>query len=105
MTAMLSEPLVAGRLSLRNRFVATAHSTGLAWGGVPLEGDAEYWARLAAGGAAMAIPGGTVVAPESTYRGRTRTEAYRREAIPGLRRRASAIKDGGAVAICQLVHP
>jgi 2,4-dienoyl-CoA reductase-like NADH-dependent reductase (Old Yellow Enzyme family) len=104
MTASFSQPLVAGRLSLRNRLVATAHSTGLAWDGLPIEGDAEYWRRLAEGGAAMAIPAGTVVAPESTYRGRTRTEAYRREAIPGLRRRARAIQDGGAVAICQLVH-
>src|SRR5205823_5115561 len=97
-------PLEAGKLSLRNRLVATAHSTGLARDGLPVEGDAEYWARLAEGGAAMAITGGTVVAATSTYRGRTRTEAFRPEAVPGMRRRARAIKDGGAVAICQLIH-
>ncbi|MBM3676631.1 MAG: FAD-binding protein [Actinobacteria bacterium] len=100
----LATPFRLGRHELRNRLVATAHSTGLAIDGLPVAGDAEYWRRLADGGAAMAIPGGTVVAPESTYRGRTRTEAYRREAIPGLRARAEAILAGGAVAIQQLLH-
>ncbi len=100
----LASPFRLGHLHLRNRIVATAHSTGLAVDGIPVQGDAEYWQRLAEGGAAMAIPGGTVVAAESTYRGRTRTEAYRRDVIPTLRARANAIRAGGAIPIQQLLH-
>jgi 2,4-dienoyl-CoA reductase-like NADH-dependent reductase (Old Yellow Enzyme family) len=100
----LSDPLTVGSLSLRNRLVATAHGTGLVRDGLALPGDGDYWGRLAEGGIAMAIVGGTGVAPESTYRGGNVLEAYREEAIPGLRDRAAGIKAGGAVAVQQLVH-
>src|SRR4029077_13090558 len=65
---------------------------------------AEYWRRRAAGGAAMLVVGGTVTAPESTWRRRIVTEAWREEAVPGRAARAEAIRGEGAVAACQLVH-
>jgi 2,4-dienoyl-CoA reductase-like NADH-dependent reductase (Old Yellow Enzyme family) len=98
------DSLRLGRLELRNRIVGTAHASGLVRDGLALPGDAEYWARLARGGAAMAIIGGTAVAPESGYRAGNIFEAYREAAIPGLRARARAIKAEGAVAVQQLVH-
>jgi hypothetical protein len=52
----------------------------------------------------MLTVGGTVVAPESTWRRRITTEAWRPEAIPGMAARAEAIRAEGAVAACQLVH-
>ena len=57
--------------------------SGLVQDGLPLPGDAEYWRRLAAGGAAMLIGGGTVIAPESTLAARNIHEAWRPEAVPG----------------------
>src|SRR4051794_41272193 len=72
--------------------------------GLPLPEDSVYWRRVAAGGAAMVTVGGTVTAPESTWRRRIVTEAWREEAIPGLALRAEAIRSEGAVAACQLVH-
>jgi 2,4-dienoyl-CoA reductase (NADPH2) len=105
-----SEPLAArpfplGRgLVLRNRLVGTAHASGLVADGLALPGDAEYWRRRAAGGAAMLVVGGTVTAPESTWRRRVVTEAWREEAVPGMAARAGAIRGEGAVAACQLVH-
>lgn len=72
--------------------------------GLALPEDAEYWRPLAAGGAAMVTVGGTVTAPESTWRRRIVTEAWREEGIPGLALRAQAIRSEGAVAACQLVH-
>jgi 2,4-dienoyl-CoA reductase-like NADH-dependent reductase (Old Yellow Enzyme family) len=102
--AVLSDPLSVGHLPLRNRLVATAHGTGLVRDGLGLPGDGDYWRRVAEGGIAMAIVGGTGVAPESTYRGGNVLEAWRDEAIPGLRDRAESIKAGGAVAVQQLVH-
>src|ERR671937_2292794 len=102
--AALADPLSVGPLSLRNRIVATAHGTGLVRNGLALPGDGDYWRRVAEGGVAMAIIGGTVVAPESAYRAGNVFEAFRDDAIPDLRRRADAIKAGGAVAVQQLVH-
>src|SRR5215213_11670270 len=103
-TRRAAEPLHLGGLVLRNRLVGTAHGRGLLEDGVPLPGDAEYWRRRAAGGAAMLTVGGTVVAPESTWRRRITTEAWRPEAVPGMAARAAAIRAEGAVAACQLVH-
>jgi 2,4-dienoyl-CoA reductase-like NADH-dependent reductase (Old Yellow Enzyme family) len=97
-------PLTVGPVTLRNRLVATAHASGLVHDGLPLHGDAEYWGRLAAGGAALLICGGTVVAPESAPRRGNILEVWRPEAVPALRRRVRAIHAEGAVAVCQLVH-
>jgi 2,4-dienoyl-CoA reductase-like NADH-dependent reductase (Old Yellow Enzyme family) len=96
-------PLARG-LVLRNRLVGTAHAAGLVSGGLALPEDADYWRRRAAGGAAMLVVGGTVTAPESTWRRRIVTEAWREEAVPGMAARAQAIRGEGAVAACQLVH-
>ena len=65
-----AEPFDLGDLTLRNRLVGTAHGRGILEDGLPLPEDAEYWRRRAAGGAAMLTVGGTVVAPESTWRRR-----------------------------------
>jgi 2,4-dienoyl-CoA reductase-like NADH-dependent reductase (Old Yellow Enzyme family) len=99
-----AEPFALAHLELRNRLVGTAHGRGILEDGLPLPEDAEYWRRRAAGGAAMLTVGGTVVAPESTWRRRITTEAWRPEAVPGMAARAEAIRAEGAVAACQLVH-
>jgi 2,4-dienoyl-CoA reductase-like NADH-dependent reductase (Old Yellow Enzyme family) len=99
-----AEPFVLAGLELRNRLVGTAHGRGILEDGLPLPEDAEYWRRRAAGGVAMLTVGGTVVAPESTWRRRITTEAWRAEAVPGMALRAEAIRAEGAVAACQLVH-
>jgi 2,4-dienoyl-CoA reductase-like NADH-dependent reductase (Old Yellow Enzyme family) len=100
----LSDRVPVGRLALRNRLVATAHGTGLVRDGRALPGDGDYWRRVAEGGIAMAIIGGTGVAPESGYRAGNVLDAYRDDVVPDLRVRASAIQAGGAIAVQQLVH-
>ena len=60
--------------------------------GRALPGDADYWRRRAEGGIAMAIIGGTCVAPESQDRYGIVFEAFREDAVPDLRARADAIK-------------
>lgn len=103
--ARLADPLdLNADVRLRNRIVATAHGSGAIADGLPVAGDAEYWGRVAAGGAAMVITGGTVVSADSTIRRGNFTEAWRPEVKPGLRRRADAIHEAGAVALVQLVH-
>jgi 2,4-dienoyl-CoA reductase-like NADH-dependent reductase (Old Yellow Enzyme family) len=100
----IGDPLALGPVTLRNRLVATAHASGLVSSGLPVAGDAEYWGRLAAGGAAMLISGGTVTAPESAPRRGNVLEAWRPEVVAPLRRRVDAIHSEGGVAVCQLVH-
>ncbi len=103
--AQLSDPLqLTASVTLANRIVATAHGGGDVQDGLPGAGDAPYWRRLAEGGVAMAIVGGTVVAPESTVRRGNFAEAWRPEIVPSLRKRASAIAGAGAVPVLQLVH-
>jgi 2,4-dienoyl-CoA reductase-like NADH-dependent reductase (Old Yellow Enzyme family) len=99
-----ASPYDLASLTLRNRLVGTAHGAGLVVDGLPQPADADYWRRRAAGGAAMLIVGGTVTAPESTWRRRIVTEAWREEAVPGMALRAEAIRSEGAIAACQLVH-
>ena len=92
------------RLVLRNRLVGTAHGAGLVGGWFGYAGRCRLLAAPGAGGAAMLIVGGTVTAPESTWRRRIVSEAWREEAVPGMALRAEAIRSEGAVAACQLVH-
>src|SRR5215213_9261362 len=99
-----AEPFDLAGLELRNRLVGTAHGRGILEDGLPLPEDAEYWRRRAAGGVAMLTVGGTVTAPESTWRRRITTEAWRPDSVPGMAGRAEAIRAEGAVAACQLVH-
>jgi 2,4-dienoyl-CoA reductase-like NADH-dependent reductase (Old Yellow Enzyme family) len=104
-TTALAEPFaLTQRLSLRNRLVATAHGRAAVEDGVPSQSDADYWERLAAGGVAMCIAGGTVTSYTSTYRARNLTEAWSPRSLPGLRLRADAMHRGGAVATLQILH-
>ncbi len=103
--AQLGDPLqLTASVRLANRIVATAHGGGDVQDGLPGPSDAPYWRGIAEGGAAMAIVGGTVVAPESTVRRGNFAEAWRPEIVPALRARASAIAGAGVVPVLQLVH-
>src|SRR3982750_3691178 len=92
-----AEPFELAGLQLRNRIVGTAHGAGMVEDGLALP-------AAAAGGAAMLTIGGTVVAPESTWRRRITSEAWRPEAIEGMALRAEAVRSEGAVAGAQIVH-
>lgn len=102
--AVLGEPVRVGRHLLANRLVGTAHASGAVREGLAIAGDAQYWARAAAGGAAMLTVGGTVVSPHSSNRSGNLTEAWRPASVKGLRARAQAIRAENVIAACQLVH-
>jgi 2,4-dienoyl-CoA reductase-like NADH-dependent reductase (Old Yellow Enzyme family) len=100
----LGVPIEVGPATLRNRFVATAHASGNTRDGLAVEGDAEYWKRLAEGGAAMFISGGTALSEKSTLRRRNLIESWRPAVVHGWARRAQAIQSAGGIAIAQFVH-
>ncbi len=104
---LLAQPLeLTDSLTLRNRFVATAHGRGgsAVTDGLPTEDDTVYWERVSAGGAAMCIAGGTVIGLTSTYRRRELAEAWRGEIVEGMKRRAEAMRSGGSAACAQILH-
>jgi 2,4-dienoyl-CoA reductase-like NADH-dependent reductase (Old Yellow Enzyme family) len=103
-SALATPFTLTDRLAVRNRLVATAHGRAAVYDGLPSQADADYWARVAAGGVGMCIAGGTVIGPTSTYRTRMLTEAWRPEVVPGLKLRADAMHEGGAAAILQILH-
>jgi 2,4-dienoyl-CoA reductase (NADPH2) len=104
MSLLANEPFSIRHLPLRNRIVGAPHGRGILEDGLPLPEDADYWRRRAAGGAAMIIVGGTATAPESTWRRKLVTEAWREEAIAGMALRAEGIRAEGAIAATQIVH-
>src|SRR5258705_6435268 len=88
---LAGRPFPLGRgVVLRNRLVGTAHASGLVADGLALPGDAEYWRRPPAGGAAMLGVRGTVTAPEPPLRRRILTPA--RRGTPPSRRAAPAAR-------------
>ena len=101
----LGDPLrLTANVTLRNRFVATAHGSGDVVDGIPGPGDVEYWDRVASGGVSAVIGGGAVVAPDSTIRRGNFIALWREEVVEPLRRRSEAIRAGGAVSLVQLLH-
>src|SRR5438309_607207 len=86
---------LAPALTLRNRLVGTADGAGLLVDGLARPADAGYWRGRAAGGAARLIVGGTVTAPESTWRRRIVGEAWREGAVAGMALRAEGIRSEG----------
>lgn len=96
--------MTIGGLTLRNRLVVSAHGLATVTDGAPNAHDEAYWRRLAAGGAALIVAGGTQVSPESMPRNRILTEAFNERAAPGLATRAAAMRSGGAAAGIQLGH-
>ncbi|MCE0761592.1 mycofactocin system FadH/OYE family oxidoreductase 2 [Pseudonocardia kujensis] len=100
---MLHEALRAGRLTLRNRLVFTAHLTGYATDGLPTREHAAYYAARAAGGAGMVITEEHSVHPhdrpyEKLIRG------HDPAVLPGYRALTDAVHAHGAVVLAQLNH-
>ena len=94
-----------GSLVLRNRLVrsATGESAAEPESGCPTPAMADFYRRLAAGGAGLVITGHTAVSPEG--RCHARMTAFTSAAfIPAFRGLVQACHDGGAAVVCQLNH-
>ncbi len=98
------EPAELGPLVARNRIVRSATWLGLADGqGRVTDALVERYAELSQGGAGVVITGYAAVSPDGRQAPRMLT-AYADEHVPGLRRVAEAIRQGGALAGLQIVH-
>jgi 2,4-dienoyl-CoA reductase-like NADH-dependent reductase (Old Yellow Enzyme family) len=100
---LLFSPLRVGPLRLRNRVVSTAHLTGFAKGGLPTSRHVDYYGEKARGGVALVVLESLPVHPTGNAFARA-IRPYDRRALPGLRRIAEAVHEGGAAVVAQLWH-
>ncbi|HVM77576.1 MAG TPA: FAD-dependent oxidoreductase [Stellaceae bacterium] len=100
----LFSPLELGEITLRNRIVSTAHSTGLSEGTSIGERVIAYYAARARGGVGLIITGSTSVHPTSTSKLMPALANWDDSVIEPYRRLAAAVHAYGTRIFAQLNH-
>ncbi|MGQ0509123.1 MAG: FAD-dependent oxidoreductase [Betaproteobacteria bacterium] len=98
-----SQPFRLGRLALRNRLFAPAHTTNFGERHMPTERHVEYHRARARGGVGMIIFESIRVARESLGRPQG-VGGYDRDTIPVFARCARAVHAEGAKLLGQVIH-
>jgi len=101
---LLFSPLQVGRMTLRNRIVSTAHSTGLSDGNAIGERVLAYYEARARGGVGLIITGSTSVHPSSTSKLMAALSNWDDSVIAPYRRLSHAVHRHGACILAQLNH-
>ncbi len=104
-TDILFTPGTIGSLTLKNRFVSTAHEPAYGVGGRPLERYRAYLEERAAGGAAMVMFGGSAMVSASWPPSFGQLDLSDDGAIEPLSRLSERIHRHGAHTMVQLSHP
>jgi 2,4-dienoyl-CoA reductase-like NADH-dependent reductase (Old Yellow Enzyme family) len=100
----LFSPLRVGGLTLRNRIVSTAHSTGLTEGNEIGDRLIAYYAARARGGVGLIITGSTSVHPNSTSKLMPALANWDDSIIEPYRKLAGAVHPHGTRIFAQLNH-
>jgi 2,4-dienoyl-CoA reductase-like NADH-dependent reductase (Old Yellow Enzyme family)/thioredoxin reductase len=100
----LFSPLELGGITLRNRIVSTAHSTGLSDGVKIGERVVAYYTARARGGVGLIITGSTSVHPTSTSKLMPALANWDDTVIEPYRRLAAAVHPYGTRIFAQLNH-
>lgn len=100
----LFSPLKIGGITLRNRIVSTAHSTGLSEGTEIGDRVIAYYTARARGGVGLVITGSTSVHPSSTSKLMPALANWDRSIIAPYRRLAAAVHAHGTRVFAQLNH-
>src|SRR5262249_27203675 len=100
----LLQPFQLKHLTLRNRFMSTAHEPAYTEDGMPKERYRLYHAEKAKGGIALTMFGGSsVVAPDSPQ-AFGNILLYKDEVVRWLRELADAVHEHGAAVMIQVTH-
>src|SRR5689334_11046235 len=91
----LFSPLTIGGITLRNRIVSTAHSTGLSEGVDIGDRVVAYYAARARGGVGLVITGSTSVHPTSTSKLMPALANWDDTVIERYRKLAAAVQPHG----------
>jgi 2,4-dienoyl-CoA reductase-like NADH-dependent reductase (Old Yellow Enzyme family)/pyruvate/2-oxoglutarate dehydrogenase complex dihydrolipoamide dehydrogenase (E3) component len=101
----LFQPLRVGGITLRNRVLSTAHTSGAGEDGKPKERYQAYHEEKAKGGIGLTMIGGsTAVAPDTPGADMLHLDASTDEIIPFYGQLAARVHKHGAAVFAQLAH-
>jgi 2,4-dienoyl-CoA reductase-like NADH-dependent reductase (Old Yellow Enzyme family)/thioredoxin reductase len=101
--ALVSSPIRIGTITVKNRLVMASTTSALGRDGFASERNLAYYHRRARGGVGTIVTEALHVHPTSNI-GANGLAVHSDAHVPGLRRLARAIREGGAHAIAQIVH-
>jgi 2,4-dienoyl-CoA reductase-like NADH-dependent reductase (Old Yellow Enzyme family) len=100
----LLQPFCLKHLTLRNRFMSTAHEPAYTVDGMPADRYRLYHEEKAKGGIGLTMIGGSsVVAPDSPQ-AFGNILLYKDEVVPWLKRLADGVHEHGAAVMIQITH-
>ncbi len=103
--AKLLEPLTIKGVTIRNRIMSTAHSSGFVKDGFPQEQYRLYQAEKAKGGIGMTMVAGTSsVTPDSPGKEAGHVDMSTDAVIPHLQELSATIRGHGAAVMAQIGH-
>jgi 2,4-dienoyl-CoA reductase-like NADH-dependent reductase (Old Yellow Enzyme family)/thioredoxin reductase len=100
---IIFSPIAIGHLTVKNRLVMASTTSALGQDGFVTTRNCAYYQRRARGGVGAIVTEALHVHPASNI-GSSCLQVWSDDHVPGLTRLATAIKEGGARAIAQLIH-
>jgi dimethylglycine catabolism A len=102
---ILNSPLTIKNVTIRNRLMSTAHSSGFVQNGFPQEQYRRYQEEKAKGGIGMTMIAGTSsVTPDSPGKEAGHVDISTDEVIPHFKALAAVIRGHGAAVMAQIGH-
>jgi 2,4-dienoyl-CoA reductase-like NADH-dependent reductase (Old Yellow Enzyme family) len=100
----LLQPFKLKHLTLRNRFMSTAHEPAYTEDGMPKERYRLYHTEKAKGGIALTMIGGSSVVSPDSPQAFGNILLYKDEVVPWLRELADDVHSHGAAVMIQITH-
>ncbi len=98
------QPFQLRHLTLKNRFMSTAHEPAYSEDGLPKDRYRLYHVEKAKGGIALTVIGGSTVVAEDSPPPFGNLLAYKDEIVPWLRRLGEECHEHGTAVMIQLTH-
>ena len=103
-TDPLLQPFRLKHLTLKNRFMSTAHEPAYTEDGFPQERYRLYHEEKAKGGIALTMIGGSSVVSQDSPQAFGNIELFRDEVVPHLKALTDAVHAHGAAVMIQITH-
>jgi 2,4-dienoyl-CoA reductase-like NADH-dependent reductase (Old Yellow Enzyme family) len=103
-TDPLLQPFQLKHLTIRNRFLSTAHEPAYTEDGMPKDRYRLYHAEKAKGGIGLTMIGGSAVVAPDSPQAFGNILLYKDEVVPWLRRLSDDVHDHGAAVMIQMTH-
>jgi len=100
----LLQPFRLKHLTLKNRFMSTAHEPAYTEDGFPQERYRLYHEEKAKGGIALTMIGGSSVVSQDSPQAFGNIELFRDEVVPHLKALTDAVHEHGAAVMIQITH-